>query len=358
MAHYIDELNIGAFRGIQELKLSDLSDINILVGDNNSGKTSVLEAIKIMENPTDRGSIALVAASRRSMNTENYVSVITSLFHTFTSQDKKNIVKEPFEADYSIQIGMRNQGHNTQVEIRAEVMSIVPIEDFNKSEGEIISDGTSSLHVTITMDDDGEETASGFILSEKPQFIINEKAKKFNSIYLHSNVGYYASCVKYLSDSISNNTYKKDILISMLKIFDHSIDDISIVNSEIYLHDNDNSKPFFTYGNGTQKAVLLAILLTQCQNGIILIDEIDNAIHKSALKEVFSKFSDICKNMHIQAFITTHSLEALDAMLETVVDKELIRVITIKKKEHKTFARVLSGEMAYQLRTDNKAELR
>jgi AAA15 family ATPase/GTPase len=362
MARYIKELNIGAFRGIQNLKLNDLGDINILVGDNNSGKTSVLEAVKIMENPTDMGSIALVAGSRRSMNTENYISVITSLFHRNEEQHKK-IVNDPImgkiEAEYFIQIDMDSKEQNTSVEIFAELMNVISIEDRDDSEEDLASDDTNSLSGAIVISDNGFKTFSAFNLFEKPQLTINEKTKRFNSIYLYSNVGYYVSCVKYLSDSIANNTYKKDLLLSIIKIFDQSINDLSVVNSEIYLHDeDDNSKPFFTYGNGTQKAVLLAILLTQCENGIILIDEIDNAIHKSALKEVFAKFSEVCKNMNIQAFITTHSLEALDAMLETVTDKEFIRVITLKKKQHGTFARVLSGDKAFQLRIDNKAELR
>ena len=50
---YIKSLDIRSFRGISSLQLNNLSQINILTGDNNCGKTSVLEVIQSYENPKD-----------------------------------------------------------------------------------------------------------------------------------------------------------------------------------------------------------------------------------------------------------------------------------------------------------------
>ena len=49
----ISSLDIKCFRGLKNLKLDDLSNINIFVGGNNSGKTSVLELLKLMSAPYD-----------------------------------------------------------------------------------------------------------------------------------------------------------------------------------------------------------------------------------------------------------------------------------------------------------------
>lgn len=48
MAIHLNEFNIEHFRGINHLELKDLNDINIITGDNNSGKTSVLENINFL----------------------------------------------------------------------------------------------------------------------------------------------------------------------------------------------------------------------------------------------------------------------------------------------------------------------
>ena len=48
MGIYITELNISQFRGINKLEMKNIGDVNLLLGNNNVGKTSVLEAIKIL----------------------------------------------------------------------------------------------------------------------------------------------------------------------------------------------------------------------------------------------------------------------------------------------------------------------
>ena len=51
MEVYISELDIETYRGIKNLKMENLAPINIITGDNNSGKTSVLELLQSVKNP-------------------------------------------------------------------------------------------------------------------------------------------------------------------------------------------------------------------------------------------------------------------------------------------------------------------
>ena len=44
----ITSIEINQFRGIKQLTVSDFSNINLIVGDNNSGKTTFLEAIQLL----------------------------------------------------------------------------------------------------------------------------------------------------------------------------------------------------------------------------------------------------------------------------------------------------------------------
>ena len=63
MGKYITELNISQFRGINELEMKNIGDVNLLVGNNNVGKTSVLEAIKILSQPADVGNLVKTAVT-------------------------------------------------------------------------------------------------------------------------------------------------------------------------------------------------------------------------------------------------------------------------------------------------------
>lgn len=54
---YLTYLKIHHFKSIEDLELKDLSHINIIVGANNSGKTSLLEAMSILGNEDSIKSI-------------------------------------------------------------------------------------------------------------------------------------------------------------------------------------------------------------------------------------------------------------------------------------------------------------
>ena len=51
MANHIKYIDIHKFKGIKDINIYDMKSINIFVGDNNSGKTTILEAIKFFEKP-------------------------------------------------------------------------------------------------------------------------------------------------------------------------------------------------------------------------------------------------------------------------------------------------------------------
>ena len=75
--------------------------------------------------------------------------------------------------------------------------------------------------------------------------------------------------------------------------------------------------PVSTYGDGIKKVLLLANAIVQAAHGILLIDEVETAIHTKYYDDIFRFLLKACKQYEIQLFITTHNLEALDALLET-----------------------------------------
>ncbi len=50
---HINSINIDTYRGIRKLKLEGFMRVNILTGDDNCGKTSVLELLNMLINQTD-----------------------------------------------------------------------------------------------------------------------------------------------------------------------------------------------------------------------------------------------------------------------------------------------------------------
>lgn len=68
MAKHVESINIQSFRGIRNLSIQKFGDINVLIGDNNSGKTSLLEAIMLLVGPSDFSNFASVSRLRERYN--------------------------------------------------------------------------------------------------------------------------------------------------------------------------------------------------------------------------------------------------------------------------------------------------
>lgn len=85
----------------------------------------------------------------------------------------------------------------------------------------------------------------------------------------------------------------------------------------LYLRDSlAGLAPVSTFGDGVRRALLLASVMPRISGRVLLIDELETAIHVSVLGKLFRWLLDACKQFNVQLFATTHSLEAVDAILD------------------------------------------
>ena len=164
-----------------------------------------------------------------------------------------------------------------------------------------------------------------------------------------------------VSKIVKNDSYKQ-ICIKALQLFDSDIEDMMIFRSDIgnrpveYLrHKKLGDMPVSSYGDGIKKVLALSNAIVSAANGILLIDEIETAIHKKYYDDIFRFIVKACKAFHVQAFITTHSIEAIDGLLATQdyeeqTETDDICACTIKRTLDGSFSRVLSGREVYENR--------
>ena len=121
--------------------------------------------------------------------------------------------------------------------------------------------------------------------------------------------------------------------------------------------------PVSSYGDGIKKVLALSNGIAMAAGGILLIDEIETAIHKKYYDDIFRFIVKACKSFNVQAFITTHSIEAIDGLLGTQdydIQHELddICVCTIKRTAEGSVSRVLTGREVYENRESFGFEVR
>ena len=91
MAIYIQNLHVQSFRGIKDLEVERLNHINLIVGDNNCGKTSVLEALLLLRGPSDFSNVLRVARLRDQDNSlfTGRASAFENFYNLFLQPSKK-----------------------------------------------------------------------------------------------------------------------------------------------------------------------------------------------------------------------------------------------------------------------------
>ena len=371
MAIHLTQFEVGAFRGIKQLAIPNMNHINILAGDNNCGKTSILESILLLRAPLELSNVIRIARMRNKgirWNGENpYQSFMTLFPHAqddFSSQSTLSVSAHLQGAVVSYQLS----GGEETVMLDAETMR----SNMNPGSPKILREGLPQECLEFQ----GTQTYSLNDRSHSKEFSFNEfdsigkfpisKASLFNVVYL-SPLDHLEGNL--FSHIISNPGYK-NLCVSVLQQFDPDIQDLLLLKDrrsgrtvECIEHRLLGTMPLSTYGDGIKKVLSIASGLASARNGILLIDEIETALHAKYYESIFSFIMLASQKFDVQVFITTHSLEAIDSFLaiedyDQQQDHDDLSIITLKKVPDRSYSRVLSGRRVYENREQFGFEVR
>lgn len=370
----INSIEINQFRGIRQLTISNFSKINLIVGDNNSGKTTFLEAVQLLFAKSQLSSVKNIIKQRTVLNVSES-SFYTSFIKMF------NVNQESELLDFDI-YAVSNNGP-IRFEMRGRERTISGEEALQMSTMSLGQKAHYKKESTVV-----PETAklfSGSIISQSGKKPI-EKDIHFTSLdnvsvgpVIKREVQYIPSFghLRYdlLKNFVDNPEYKK-LAISILKQFDDSIVDICYTKADdgcflesIFTADGINM-PFSVYGDGVKKILYILNKLFDATDSILLIDEIETGLHKKYYDRLFPVVFELAKKLNVQLFIATYSMEAIDAILSygnyenDSNDTEPIRVITLKKvysnddKGSNVVARNVAGKYVYDNRKAFEFEVR
>lgn len=331
--NYLSELNIEKFKGIENLKLQDLSNINIVVGNNNCGKTSLLEAISLLQNQQ---------------------SIDKMLKHVYRRDSSY-----PSKFELFLEIFPKYQGSYKSIKINSNI---------NNVKRELTIDGKlycnsnkkdKTFSGRLIINTDNNEISKDIII--KSESIPNEINNKIDIIKI-----IYITPYDHFKDGLINKTLEniKDTekiqIIDLLKKFDHNIIDFKVEHTNnisnptntYIMHNQYGLMPLFSFGDSIKKVLTLASATINAKDGILLVDEIETAIHKSMTKEVFRWFINLCKEYKVQLICTTHSLEAIDSIIISSLDNiDLLSCFRIEDDRGKIYGTRFCGNRLKDIRT-------
>lgn len=357
---HIKHCNIGAYKGLQNIELRDLNVINVLTGNNNSGKTSILELLETLEDPENMyrwyAGVRFWNARYRSSQVFDGIRLLFPI----DSQEYKIL--------YSF---MEASGDEHSIELHADIeerkFSSEQIYQIDKRYGMFPDESDSGYIIdgkcmNLTSIIDGKQNDAVTIYDFQGDLlrrIADKKIVFFKTLYL--------STVAHVSRIFSLSYILKDAemhqsLVDLLRIFDEHIKDITIINEQPveygFILDNCNEAlPISSFGDGMKKTIIMAAYLLQAKDGILLVDEFETAIHTSAMDEVFVWMVEAALRLNVQIFMTSHSEEAINKLLR-IGYKEYINVYTLYKHEGINYVRRLAGEEAIHATDTLRMDLR
>jgi predicted ATPase len=158
---------------------------------------------------------------------------------------------------------------------------------------------------------------------------------------------------------------QKAELLSLLQLFSPDVADVEYLSPEgrtavIHLyHQGIGHIPLAIEGDGMRRTLAFATAATLASGGILLVDEIETALHPEALAGVYRFLIRACRLADVQLFATTHSLEAVDAIL-AACDNSLdsLAAYRLPAKSSGDVIKRFGGETVHHLRHENAMDLR
>jgi hypothetical protein len=367
---------IDQLRGFEHFHMQNLGRVNLIVGTNNSGKTTVLEAIQMLASTGDISSIFKIL-SRRG---EDWWDLGER------ARTRHVDVRRLFNG-HEIKTGCRfdvhaTTGQNTEHTFTGEIIetprqpeSLSPKIVYPLARSEDSDEVPSLTALRLTWD---QRPETDYALTINPKgglaldmlrrssigFVSSEKARLITSSALspESVIDLFESVVL---------TKDEELVIEALNIIEPSIERIATSGGERMRGDStrggvlvrckgiDHRIPIGSMGDGIWRMLGIALALVRSGNGILLIDEIDTGLHFTVMADMWRLIYKTAKRLNVQVFATTHSRDCYESL--AVICREQVSDgsdITIQRIEKKRKAAVGYTEQEIVAAADRGMEVR
>ncbi len=304
--NHLTAFEVGGFKKFARLKIEDIGQYNLIVGDNNVGKTSLLEALMCHENPhyfLDALDDIMLYVKRFNNLRE---PVLSYFFSTFgTTSPVRMYFREFFSGEPAKDLGFtKYSGYRFSTDNRSAD---------NSSLHEIDSDnGQIKFHKK-------EVTGAGYF------FNINIPYIPFGNYYTHELTEKYSEYIQVRVDKKSAFVHALRVLIPGLENIEVNAGFSSTPVLLIAEEGKNNLQPLGMYGDGALKIfrILLSIFSDKQIYSRLMIDELDAGVHHSRLTGFISALLTMSKDNQKQLFATTHSKECIQSFAHALKEKGL-----------------------------------
>lgn len=334
----IKSVQITGYRGLRDLSMTDLGRVNLIVGKNNSGKTSVLEGLYLLATRADPSAIWRVLIRRGEQIADSpapgrpYQIEVDPchLFygHAIRPGTQATLRTESDAPDRSLTFQVLESNREANPALFAQLQALQQLDGANvvsrymisitgeprprvaliplSSRGGLRQDVMQTLlNMSGNVMGNGGDDHHQFITTDS--LSIQEVQSAFTEIALSPREGRILQALQFIEPKVERIAASGGF---------HFVGPGWPVRGglKVKMAEQDEPIPIGSLGEGTWRLMALAIALATAKDGLLLVDEIDTGLHYTVLKKMWAFVSEVAQAFNVQVFATTHSGDCVNSL--------------------------------------------
>ena len=330
-------LELEGYRGFDKYKLTDLTRVNLLVGKNDCGKTSILEAVHFLVSGGDPFVLVRSANRRGEVNGAG-------------AEPRPDVSHVFFGRRFDPGAGFRLSADGGRREVSVAVRP-VHLDD----EPSLFENAADDFHV-LALEIEGTSLRRPTVLPVAGNGVLPDS--RHLRLRARGSEGAPAPPIQFVTpdsldldpmramwDRVLMEGRESDVIRAM-KLLEPELDSIQFLTSDalrmrsgragvlLGFRGAGRRAPMGSYGDGMRRLLALSLSLMRTADGFLLVDEIDTGLHWTVMEETWRLVVETARRSSIQVFATTHSYDCIRGLASLVESRpDLAGDVSVQKIE-------------------------
>ncbi len=326
----IESLHVVGFKLFRDIQLPRFGRLNLFVGENNSGKSCLLEAIKLYAGQIPVTDVLQAAAGRseeilRSWDPVNLTEEGTSIRHPVF--DLFHRAGSAFAGEFIIE----KIGDTSRLRVECLPHRIVRDEqDFIRYIPVAQTDTISADGIEMALRISRGDWQVGLLTRRRlpmarsrivsAEKVVNEDA---SSVELLPANGFSSEKAASMWDALVQGP-GQEVVLDWLRVLDPRVEDLAYIASRgdarlaLLKFRGQGRIPLRSMGDGLTKLFHIALAVASASKGVLLIDEFENGLHWSVQEKLWVAIDRAAREFNVQVFSTTHSRDCIEGFTSAV----------------------------------------
>lgn len=327
------DLTIKNYRAFKDFSIDGLARVNLIVGDNNAGKTSFLEAVYLLKAQNDSTALLALLNTRGEYSEHTGSNGLSEydfpIAHIFYGHEPR--FSDAISDSGSIKVSSTSDKQSSlQISLKHLDLKKDGLAAYLRLRMASIREslwGEYELQFDYTNEDPKLEPILYFVAEDfsiKPGFVRPDSVLGPSNFVTSKETDF--TQLAQLWDQIALTTQEANI-ISALQILEPDVEGIRFTSrltansgALVKLRSQPGPIPLGSMGTGMRRILTLAISAVTAKDGVLLADEIDAGLYYRAQADMWRLLFKVAKERDIQIFATTHSWDCVAAFQEALAE--------------------------------------